>query len=136
MIDQETRWLEAGVQTNKLTLTTAESFDRELKCRYPRQRQVIHDQGTEFTGAEFQELLSSYGIKDKPITSTNPKRTLYKSNFTILSASLARKACGADSPSASQGIVTPVSYPKDSRFNCKTIAGEVRPRLICCLVTT
>lgn len=82
MIDQETRWLEAGVQTNKLTLTTAESFDRELKCRYPRQRQVIHDQGTEFTGAEFQELLSSYGIKDKPITSTNPKRTLYVKGFT------------------------------------------------------
>ena len=54
-------------------LTTVESFDREWLCRYLQPRELVHDQGTEFTGAGFQELLSSYGIKDKPITAKNPQ---------------------------------------------------------------
>jgi hypothetical protein len=70
MIDQATRWLEVGIQPDKLSLTTAESFDREWLCRYPRPREVVHDQGPEFTG---EELLRSYGIKAKPITSKNPQ---------------------------------------------------------------
>ncbi|GMF14430.1 unnamed protein product [Phytophthora fragariaefolia] len=73
MIDQATRWLEVGFQPDKDALTTAESFDREWLCRYPRPIQVIHDQGPEFTGDEFQELLRSYGIKAKPITTKNPQ---------------------------------------------------------------
>eukprot|EP00644_Phytophthora_capsici_P005341 jgi/Phyca11/96236/e_gw1.1.1686.1 len=73
MIDQATRWLEVGVQSNKESLTTAESFDREWLCRYPRPRKVIHDKGPEFTGKEFQELLRSYGIKAKTITAKNPQ---------------------------------------------------------------
>ena len=68
MIGQATRWLEVAVQPNKESITTAESFDREWLCRYPRPRQVVHDQGLEFTGEEFQELLRSYGLKSKPIT--------------------------------------------------------------------
>lgn len=73
IVDQATRWLEVGVQQDKRALTTAESFDREWLCRYPRPRKVIHDQGSEFTGEEFQELLRSYGIKAKPITTKNPQ---------------------------------------------------------------
>lgn len=48
-------------------------FDREWLCRYPRPTKVIHDQGTKFTGEEFQELLRSYGVQAKPVTSKNPK---------------------------------------------------------------
>uniref|UniRef100_A0AAV1U4K5 RNA-directed DNA polymerase n=1 Tax=Peronospora matthiolae TaxID=2874970 RepID=A0AAV1U4K5_9STRA len=73
MIDHATRWLEVGIQHDKTSLTTAESFDREWLCRYPRPVTVIHDLGTEFTGDEFQELLRSYGIQAKPITSKNPQ---------------------------------------------------------------
>ena len=65
--------VKVGIQAEKLALATAESFDREWLCRYPQPREFVHDQGTEFTGAEFQELLSSYGIKDKPITAKNPQ---------------------------------------------------------------
>ncbi|OWZ04540.1 LOW QUALITY PROTEIN: hypothetical protein PHMEG_00023540 [Phytophthora megakarya] len=71
MIDQATRWLEVGVQPDEESLTTAESFDREWLCRYPIPRKVVHDQGPEFTGEEFQELLRSYGITAKPITAKN-----------------------------------------------------------------
>ena len=73
IIDQATRWLEVGVQLDQNILTTAESFDCEWICRYPRPVQVIHDLGAEFTGEEFQELLQSYGIKSKPITAKNPQ---------------------------------------------------------------
>ncbi|KAG6611400.1 Pol Polyprotein [Phytophthora cinnamomi] len=73
IIDQATRWLEVGVQPDKESLTSAESFDREWLCRYPRPLQVVHDKGSEFTGEEFQELLRSYGIKAKPITTKNPQ---------------------------------------------------------------
>jgi hypothetical protein len=38
-------------------------FDSEWLCRYPRPRRVMFDNGTEFTGGEFKELLDSYGIK-------------------------------------------------------------------------
>ena len=36
-------------------------------------RELSFDQGGEFTGSEFQELLDSYGIKPKPSTSRNPQ---------------------------------------------------------------
>ena len=68
MIDQATRWIEVAVQPEKEAITTAESYDLEWLCRYPRPRQFVHDQGLEFTGAEFQELLCSYGLKSKSIT--------------------------------------------------------------------
>ncbi|KAG3059971.1 hypothetical protein PI124_g23062 [Phytophthora idaei] len=54
MIDQATRWLEVGVQPDKQTLTSAESFDREWLCHYPRPRVVIHNQGPAFTGEALQ----------------------------------------------------------------------------------
>eukprot|EP00644_Phytophthora_capsici_P007432 jgi/Phyca11/111805/e_gw1.21.610.1 len=66
MIEQATRWLEVGVQSNKESLTTAESFDRECLCRYPRPRKVIHGKGLEFTGEEFQELLRTTVLKQNP----------------------------------------------------------------------
>ena len=34
---------------------------------------MIHDNGNEFTGIEFQELLQSYGINSKPTTVKNPQ---------------------------------------------------------------
>ncbi|OWZ03089.1 Pol Polyprotein [Phytophthora megakarya] len=73
IIDQATRWLEVAILPDKESLTTAESFDREWLCRYPRPQKVVHDKGPEFTGNEFQELLRSYGIKAKPITTKNPQ---------------------------------------------------------------
>jgi hypothetical protein len=52
---------------------TARVFDEQWLCRYPRPLHVIHDNGPELTGMEFQEMLSSYGIIAKPITTRNPQ---------------------------------------------------------------
>ena len=73
MVVYATRWLEVGIQPDKSSLNTAESFDRKWICRYLRPVKVIHDQGTDFMGEEFQEMLRSYGIQSKPITIKNPQ---------------------------------------------------------------
>ena len=46
-------------------------FDRAWLARYPRPFEVLHDNGGEFIGYEFQELLSSYDIHDYPTTIKN-----------------------------------------------------------------
>jgi transposase InsO family protein len=48
-------------------------IDGEWLCCYPRPAKVVYDNGTEFTGEEFQELLESYGIKPVATTNRNPK---------------------------------------------------------------
>ncbi|KAE8993900.1 hypothetical protein PR001_g19447 [Phytophthora rubi] len=72
-IEQQFRWLEVIVQKGKGSAATALSFERAWLCRYPRPKFVVHDQGPEFTGDEFQALLLSMAIKDKPITAKNPQ---------------------------------------------------------------
>jgi hypothetical protein len=51
----------------------AKLFDNNWLCRYPRPSAVIYDNGKEFTGGEFQELLDSYAIKHAPTTVKNPQ---------------------------------------------------------------
>ena len=73
MIDPATSWFEICEIPNKESETVALALDRQWLCRYPRPTYITYDQGGEFTGKEFQELLDSYGIKAKPATSRNPQ---------------------------------------------------------------
>jgi transposase InsO family protein len=73
IVESQFRWLEVSIQENKTSKLTAENFDITWLCRYPRPLRVIHDVGSEFVGNEFHELLQSYGIKSKPITTKNPQ---------------------------------------------------------------
>jgi hypothetical protein len=72
-IDKATGWPEFIAIRNKTSHHIALLFDSEWLCRYPRPARVVFDNGTEFTGSEFQELLTSYGIKPVPTTVRNPK---------------------------------------------------------------
>ena len=54
-------------------METALALDRTWFCRYPRPLRCIHDNGKEFTGQEFQEMLQSYGVKDVQTTVRNPQ---------------------------------------------------------------
>jgi hypothetical protein len=47
---------------NKESITIARSLDQVWLSRYPRPVDCLHDNGTEFVSAKFQELLQSYGI--------------------------------------------------------------------------
>jgi transposase InsO family protein len=53
--------------------TVAAAFDQYWLCCYPRPLKCIIDNGTEFTGIEFQELLQSYGISPISTTVRNPQ---------------------------------------------------------------
>ena len=48
-------------------------FEQAWLARYPWPKRCIHDNGGEFTGAKFQQLLELLGIKDVPTTSRNPQ---------------------------------------------------------------
>lgn len=73
MIDVGTRWVELAPLNVKECENVVLEFDRWWLCRYPRPNNCIYNQGKEFVGQEFQELLTSYGIKSTPTTTRNPQ---------------------------------------------------------------
>ncbi len=72
MVDACTQWADATVLLNSTAKRAAKKFNQVWLCSKPRPRFVVHNNGTEFTGAEFQEMLSSYNIKAKQTTVKNP----------------------------------------------------------------
>ena len=59
--------------------------------------QVVHDNGTEFIGAEFQEMLSSYNIEPKCTTVKNPTANLLVERLhSTLEDQLRTKILGED----------------------------------------
>jgi transposase InsO family protein len=57
---------------NKESAHVADKFAECWLSQYPCPIVCCHDDGGEFTGWEFQKLISDFGIKDKPTTSRNP----------------------------------------------------------------
>ena len=68
MIDEASTWPEIMPITNKESRNIAEIVDAEWFCRYPCAEYCIHDNGKEFVGEEFEELLESYGVVLQPTT--------------------------------------------------------------------
>eukprot|EP00957_Ditylum_brightwellii_P134508 10254432-Ditylum_brightwellii.AAC.1 len=50
-----------------------QQFENVWLARYPRPGKCIHDNGGEFIGAAFQEMLQRMGVEDAPTTSRNPQ---------------------------------------------------------------
>ena len=73
IVDRATNWPEIAPTVTKASKEIAEMTDRIWLCRYPRPNRIIHDNGNEFTGFEFQELCSSYGIATVPTSVKNPR---------------------------------------------------------------
>ena len=65
-------------------------MDSEWLDRYPRPIRCIHDNGTEFTGEAFQELLRSYGVKAKTTTVKNPHANTIHERVHLLMAEMIR----------------------------------------------
>ena len=72
MVDACTGWSEFVRIDTASSIATAAGLDKNWLCRYPRPHKVVHDNGPEFMGCEFQEVLESYGITSKPTTVKNP----------------------------------------------------------------
>lgn len=72
-IDPVTNIVELVHINNKTSHHIAEQFENCWLSRYPRPNRCIHDNGGEFVGWEFQQLLQRAGIVDAPTTSRNPQ---------------------------------------------------------------
>jgi hypothetical protein len=72
-IDMSTNFPEAIRIRSKHASHVGMHFKNIWLSRYPRPMKCIHDQGTEFIGADFQEVLRRAGIKDVPIMVRNPQ---------------------------------------------------------------
>jgi len=57
---------------NKTSEHVTTKFENTWLCRYPRLGECVHDQGGEFTGAAFQAMLATNGIRSVPITTNIP----------------------------------------------------------------
>ena len=71
-IDRVTGLAELIKIDNKTSEHVAKKFEEAWLSRYPRPFSFCHDNGGEFTGWEFQKILSDFGVKDIPTTSRNP----------------------------------------------------------------
>ena len=72
MVDICNGWPEFARINMANSIATAKAFGENWLCRYPRTQECGHDNGNEFLGIGFQELLISYGIISKPTTVKNP----------------------------------------------------------------
>ena len=72
-IDPVSNIVEAVRIRDKTSEHIAEQFANCWLSRYPWPLKCIHDNGGEFIGWNFQELLSRYGIKSKPTSVKNPQ---------------------------------------------------------------
>jgi len=83
-IDEATSICEIFLVKEKSSNHIAKAFDMYWLCRYPRQKKCIYDNGGEFVGIEFQELLHSYNIEDCPtMVKTHKPIKLWK-DYTLL----------------------------------------------------
>eukprot|EP00957_Ditylum_brightwellii_P173076 13176457-Ditylum_brightwellii.AAC.1 len=58
---------------NKTAAHVLQQFENIWLSQYPRPVKCIHDNGGEFIGWEFQQMLQRNGINDSPTTSRNPQ---------------------------------------------------------------
>ena len=72
-IDPVSNVVEAIRIRNKTSEHIAEQFRNCWLSRYPRPVKCIHDNGGEFIGWNFQEMLTRAGIRSKPTTVKNPQ---------------------------------------------------------------
>ena len=71
--DASTNWCEVARIQTASSIAVAKAVDLNWFSRYPCPLDCVHDNGKEFMGIEFQELLLSYGVKAKPTTVKNPQ---------------------------------------------------------------
>ena len=73
-IDRITGLAELICIDNKTMIHIAAKFDEYWLLRYPRHITCCHNNGGEFMGWVFQQLLEDYGIKDVPMTGAIPRQ--------------------------------------------------------------
>jgi transposase InsO family protein len=73
IIDMVTNLVEIVRIDKKTAAHVAMHFENTWLSRYPRPLNCIHDQGGEFIGYEFREMLDEHHINDRPTSAKNPQ---------------------------------------------------------------
>ena len=76
MVDRATTWPKIVYAKSNDSEYLSKIFDKQWLCRYPGPKRVVHDNSGKFTGFEFQEMCSNFGIKTVPTTVKNPQSNL------------------------------------------------------------
>ena len=73
IMDTTTNLLEIVRIDNKTSRNITQMFTNNWLARYPWPAQIIHNNGGEFIGHEFQDMMRTLGITSKPTTVKNPQ---------------------------------------------------------------
>jgi transposase InsO family protein len=73
IIDMVTNLVEVVRLNNKLSAHVALQFENTWLARYPLPQHCIYDQGGEFIGWPFQQVLQHHHIAGHPTTAKNPQ---------------------------------------------------------------
>ena len=90
MIDNATGWPEIARLDKKKACHLAKWFDLQWLCQYPRPTKIVCNNGGEFVGREFQELLQSYAVEQVPMTVANPQSNGIKERMHLTMADMLR----------------------------------------------
>ena len=121
IIDVATNFMEIAALPDKEASTVAQALDQVWFSRYPRPVNCIHDNGSEFVGFEFQELLQSYGVNSKLTSVKNPQangvleRTHQVIGNLLRSSRLATRQLST--VAQQQALLAPVMWAINSTFH-------------------
>jgi transposase InsO family protein len=73
IIDQVTNYCEIIQIPDKSSVSVARAFENSWLARYPRPMKVIHNQGIEFLGRPFEQMLTNAGIRPHATGVRNPR---------------------------------------------------------------
>ena len=90
IIDEGTGIIEIWPIKEKSAANIAKVMGMIWLCKFPRPKRCIHDNGGEFTGIEFQEMLHSYNIQDCPTTVKNPQANAIVERIHLTMADILR----------------------------------------------
>ena len=82
MIDPAKGWFKIAEYSDKRSITISNIVEQVWLSGYPWPTEITYDQGSEFIGHEFQDMMiNDYGNKTKPITTRNPQQILLLKEF-------------------------------------------------------
>jgi transposase InsO family protein len=73
IIDQVTNYCEIIQIPDKTSTSVARAFENNWLASYPRPMKVIHDQGLEFLGRPFEQMLTNAGVRPHATGARNPR---------------------------------------------------------------
>ena len=107
VIDEGSVWPEITAIDNKYSEEIAKLVDDCWLNRYPRPLYCLHDNGGEFIGKGFEEMLASYGVQSQPTIVKNPQANGAHERMHLLLCEMLR----------SQKLVVPQHSTPDKEIN-------------------